>query len=69
MAFEGPSGLHNKLAQGLHPLGHLVDCKDKTTISSDIQGQALRPTQDSQESLCLPKGLFPLILRVCKAFF
>lgn len=30
VAFEGPSGLHDKLPQGLHALGHLVHCKDKT---------------------------------------
>ena len=29
VAFEGPSGLHDKLPQGLHALGHLVYCKDK----------------------------------------
>lgn len=40
MAFEGPSGLHDELAQGFHPLSHLVHCKDKATISSVSQGQA-----------------------------
>ena len=29
VAFEGPSGLHDKLPQGLHALGHLVHCKNK----------------------------------------
>lgn len=48
MAFEGPSGLHDKLPQGLHPLRHLVHWKDKAAINST--------TKDQVPSPVLPQG-------------
>lgn len=41
MAFEGPSGLHDELPQGLHPLRHLVHWKDKAMVTSVTKDQAL----------------------------
>lgn len=67
MAFEGPSGLHDKLAQGFHPLGHLVHCNDNATVSSVPPRPGCKP-QLSQECLELP-GIFFLFFRPCKDFF
>lgn len=41
MAFEGPSGLHDKLPQGLYPLRHLVHWKDKAIVSPLAKDQVL----------------------------
>lgn len=44
MAFEGSSGLHDKLPQGLHPLCYLVHWKDNAMVNSIAKDLALSHT-------------------------